>query len=121
MSEEHPERARFSFEATPEERIFGGDEEAAERERDREEEAAQRSAFLERLLADPAGRAWLREILTEFRVFEPTLAASPGGAPDSLASFYYLGIRDAGWRIWRELDDLHPVLASQMRREKERR
>jgi hypothetical protein len=97
------------------------DEEKAFADEEAKKEAAirkaRRQAFLARLLSDPEGREWIWEILTRCSTFAIIHASGPNGFPDPLATEFHRGIWDAGWKLWCELDDAVPEMASRMRRE----
>lgn len=103
------------------ERLIDFDGRDAARDEERGKEAGLRSelrrAFLMRMMNDTAGRDWLWGLLHEFGTFEMIFGASINGVPDAHAHAYYRGRHSAGWRIWTEVDDLAPELASLMRRE----
>jgi hypothetical protein len=105
----------------PSERVIDFDGRDQERDAAQAQEVelrkARRKAFLQRMLTDPAGRDWLWSLLVDLNAFGTTFGISPGGFPDPLATQYHLGRRSAGWRIWTEMDDESPELASLMRRE----
>lgn len=92
-------------------------EEEAEQERLAREKAEDRKLFLHRLMNDPDFRGWLWEVLVSFNTFATVFGAGPTGFPDSQATMYNLGMREAGWHLWTMFDNAVPELASQMRRE----
>lgn len=98
---------------------FDGSDHARTEERKKEDELrrAKKLVLLQRLLGDPVARDWFWGLLQEFDTFGVTFGISPGGFPDPIATSYHAGRRSAGWRIWTELDDVAPELASLMRRE----
>ncbi len=92
------------------------DERQAEREI-AEGRARVRREFLTALLSLPEGRAWLWEVLDEFDAFKTRFGVTPSGFPDPQGTLYRMGMKDAGWWLWTQLDDAAPELASLMRRE----
>lgn len=108
-------------EVAPQERVIDFDGRDAARDEEQEREAKLRRerhrVLLLRLLNDPDTRDWIWGLLTEFGTFEMKFAATPTGFPDPQATAYHRGRHSAGWRIWAELDDAAPELASLMRRE----
>jgi hypothetical protein len=107
---------------TPGERVidFDGRDRAADEERGKELELRRQrhAVFLKRELNDPVFRDWMWSLLDDFGTFTKVIAASPTGFPDPRATDYHDGRRSCGWRIWVELDDAAPELASLMRRER---
>ena len=91
------------------------EEEAAERQF--EERREFRRLFLVHLMADPLFREWLMELLVEFKAFDNPFGVSPAGFPDTNATFFALGMKAAGWRLWEIFDAVAPEMASLMRRE----
>lgn len=90
-----------------------------EQKKDVEIRRVRRENFLVRLLSDPDGREWIMELMRDWNVFGPMQSATtPTGHPDQIATAFLSGLSKAGWRIWAELDEASPELASAMRRNK---
>ncbi len=97
------------------------DPERAEREaaakKEAELAALDRKKLLTALLQDPRIREWFWELITEFDAFNTRFGDQSAGHAAGQVSFYWRGLHDAGWRLWTQLDDAAPELASLMRRE----
>lgn len=63
----------------------------------------QRADFWKRTLADPVGRLVIWELLQGCGMFETKFAASPTGFPDMAATWFYLGGKNIGERLYRTL------------------
>ena len=88
-------------------------------ERDTKEKAEIRKQLFQRLMQEPVFRDWLWEKLMEFGAFQNRILATPTGFPDDKATWFNLGLREAGWSLYTEFDNIAPGLVSAMRREHE--
>ena len=79
--------------------------------------ARQRDEMLVYCLQSDLFREWMMEILQSMGAFENPFGMSAAGFPDPLATQFALGRKSAGWQLWELFDNLHPELASLMRRE----
>ena len=71
--------------------------------RRRKKQDDERAEFWKRTLADPVGRLVLWELFRECGVFEHRFAASPAGFPNPEATWFHLGQKDIGERLYRTL------------------
>ncbi len=91
--------------------------EVDEAKRSAAEKAEWRRNFLSGLMSSVDFRAWLMNILIQWGTFDNAFGAGPTGFPDPMATQFQLGMKQAGWRLWTEFDDIAPDLTSLMRRE----
>src|SRR5665213_3558748 len=63
----------------------------------------ERAEFWKRTLADPVGRLVLWELFRDYGVFGHRFAASPAGFPNPEATWFHLGQKDIGERLYRTL------------------
>lgn len=63
----------------------------------------ERAEFWKRCLADPVGRMVLWEFFTDCGALGTTFAATPAGFPDPTATWFYLGRKDVGQRLYQTL------------------
>lgn len=61
------------------------------------------AGFWRRCLADPAGRDALWGVLVDAGTFGVVFSSTPAGFPDGNATFFHLGAKDLGDRIYRTL------------------
>lgn len=97
------------------------EEEEAEAERELQQKAEVRRAFLFSLMQSVAFREWLMEQLVSAGTFEHRFGGSPTGFPDPMGTQYAMGMKQTGWNIWEQFDNVAPDLTSLMRREWSRR
>ena len=98
---------------------FDGRDAALDEERGKEQALynERHKRFLAGMLTDPAGRDWLWRLLNEFGTFAMAFGMTPTGFTNRDETIYQLGRKSCGERIWFELDNASPELASLMRRE----
>ena len=76
-----------------------------------------RRAMIKSCMAQEEFRDWIWELLTRWSTFGPVFGLSPSGFPQLEGTFFYTGKRQAGWELWKEVDDAASDLSSMMRRE----
>jgi hypothetical protein len=68
-------------------------------------------------LSSPIGRRCIWTMIVEFGAFETTFGHTPAGFPDPNFTFYKMGARECGLKLWQRLEIEHTEMAILMRRE----
>jgi hypothetical protein len=80
-------------------------------------ERAEAVDFYKAIFASPVGRREMWGILTAMHAFDQRFASAPNGFPQESATWFYLGERDAGFRLFRSWMRLDPEGVTKMMRE----
>lgn len=104
--------------------FFGLERQTPEQEEDADKSEALRLELRRQLLVglmqNDLFRGFLMEELMWLETFGNPVIVSPNGSPDPHATFFALGQKAYGWRLWTMFDNVAPELTGLMRREFEK-